>query len=317
MYSNSFYKISNNFNFSKIISIYIVVIGHYFGGVLWIPTAVSLFIFAFSSGFFTATRYRGQFKYKKYWIAKINRLLCPLIIINLFLLTLFLLQGRNGIFIWQTIPTILSLGGFFNWFHIPNPSPFGHGLWFFTLLIIFYAVYPILSIIYVDFYKATMLTISVLFSSFLGHFFLPMGHMLWLTIFGFVFGVYSSFWRQKWSELICYMPIMLVFLLSSILILNVIFHFNNFNYILLLMVCISAVETIMLYDIKFFLPNSLIHFLTGCIIYIYFIHTYLFVKNFTGICLIDFILSVTVITICGSIMHYIAIKKCSGIVFGR
>jgi hypothetical protein len=34
-----------------------LVAGHYFGGLLWIPTTIALFIFAFSSGDFSVEKF--------------------------------------------------------------------------------------------------------------------------------------------------------------------------------------------------------------------------------------------------------------------
>ena len=54
-------------------------------------------------------------------------------------------KGRH-IFNWQSLLGVFGLSGWLNWLYLPpNPSPFGAGLWYFTLLLLFYLGYPLLT----------------------------------------------------------------------------------------------------------------------------------------------------------------------------
>lgn len=110
----------------------------------WVPVTIGLLVFSFSSGYFTSLKYNGNFSKKEFWLKKARRLGVNLAVINVFLLILFLIQGRSGIWTWHTIVSLLGLNGFLNWFYIRNLSPFGAGMWFFTLLLVFYLAYPVL-----------------------------------------------------------------------------------------------------------------------------------------------------------------------------
>ena len=139
-------QISENFTLAKFLAIILVSTGHYFeGSLLWVPVTVGLFIFAFASGYFTAIKHTQRLPLKRFWIAKFKRLGPPIIVINLFLLALFLLQGREGIWHPHTLLGITGLSGFLNWLDIKSQSPFGAGLWFLTVLLLFYLVYPLLA----------------------------------------------------------------------------------------------------------------------------------------------------------------------------
>ncbi len=132
-------KISQNFTVAKFLSILLVVLGHFPKSFdIWVVVTIGLLVFSYSSGFFTFLKYNGDFDKKLFLLRKAERLAINLAVINIFLLILFLIRGENGIWTWQTIINVLGLNGFLNWFRIPNPSPYGGGMWFFTLLLIFY-----------------------------------------------------------------------------------------------------------------------------------------------------------------------------------
>ena len=140
----NFKTISYNFSIAKVLAILMVVTGHYFTKtipILWIPTTVALFIFAFSSGIFTSLKYRNNFNIKLFWKKKFVRLIPNLIVINIFLFVVFVYQHKAGIFTWHTLPALFGMSGVLNWLKIDNLSPFGYGLWFFTLLFINFYTY--------------------------------------------------------------------------------------------------------------------------------------------------------------------------------
>ena len=139
-------EVSENFTLAKFLAIILVSTGHYFeGSLLWVPVTVGLFVFAFASGYFTAIKHTPSLPLKAFWSAKLKRLGPSLIVINLFLLALFLLQGREGIWHPHTLLGITGLSGFLNWLDIKSQSPFGAGLWFLTVLLLFYLIYPLLA----------------------------------------------------------------------------------------------------------------------------------------------------------------------------
>lgn len=184
---------SFNFTVAKVLAILLVVTGHFFGGsLLWIPVTVGLFVFAYSSAYFTTKKYGDSFEHKSFWANKIGRLVIPFWLTQGFLLLFFVATGREGIWTWQTLIHWLGQSGWLNWFAIPNASPFGAGLWFFTLLLIFYLLYPYLSRWNGASARARLaLPIALAFALILDHE-VKVGHALWLTAFTFWFGVYVA-----------------------------------------------------------------------------------------------------------------------------
>ncbi len=182
---------SRVFDILKFGSICLVFFGHFFADtipLIWIPVTTALIVFGFSSGYFTSLKYSDSFDIKEFWKKKFQRLGVNILVINVFLLLVFVLQDKPGIWTWQTLVNFPGLTGFLNWFHIDNISPFGRGMWFFTLLIIFYAVYPVLRAIRSQHWPVFMIC-------FIGiaYFFSRLhdpGHALYLASVGFIAGVY-------------------------------------------------------------------------------------------------------------------------------
>ena len=153
---------------------------------------IGLLIFSYSSGFFTWLKYNGHYNKKAFWMKKVERLGLNLAVINIFLLILFLFQGKPEVMTWHTIVNMLGLTGFLNWFHVGNTSPFGAGMWFFTLLLIFYLFYP--GIEYLNRKKSVsyLFGISFVVLSYYLHGHIVYGHALWLTACGFVAGIFFA-----------------------------------------------------------------------------------------------------------------------------
>lgn len=299
--------ISYNFSIAKVASILMVVIGHYFGGILWIPTTFSLFVFAFSSGYFTSNKYRSSFDLKKFWHAKIVRLSYPLLTINLFLLIIFIAQRRVGIVSWQTLPSILGVSGFFTWFGINNPSPFGAGLWFFTLLLLFYLFYPLLSKFNQNHAVAVLFLLACLLIASTLNYMVPMGHGLWITAFAFIFGNYTGKYGLIIDPRIC----IIIFCISCSLLvaLNIAMNFNNLNYFFILFSSISIVAFLLNSKLPNFIINKLL-LLSGCVMQIYFIHTYLFVHEITKYTVINFMISIIIIIFCAMLLNKVTSYLC-------
>ena len=183
---------SRVFEILKFGSICLVFFGHFIGDIIpliYIPVTTALIVFSFSSGYFTNLKYKNSFNLQIFWKKKVQRLGTKLMVINCFLLSVFVFQNKSGVWTWQTIVHFLGLTGILNWLHISNPSPFGRGLWFFTLLIIFYLVYPGIK-------KNSITTLAHIHNIF--HVVLAYlcsrvhnpGHALYLTAAGFIAGAY-------------------------------------------------------------------------------------------------------------------------------
>jgi len=84
---------------------------------------------------------------------------------------------------------LFGLSGVLNWLDIHNRSGLGAGLWFFTLLLVFYLVYPMLAKLCQSKHRALAVavgsTIIAIYLEDKSH----IGHELWLTSLGFILGV--------------------------------------------------------------------------------------------------------------------------------
>ncbi len=271
-----FPTVSRNFTIAKVIGILIVAAGHYFeGSLLWIPATIALFVFGFSSGYFTSLRYRGQTDRADFWKAKFTRLLPAVVAIDLFLLALFLFEGRSGIWTWQSLISAAGLSGWLNWTGAQNPSPFGAGLWFFTLLLMFYLAYPLLRRMTGTARSALTTTVITLILVTILHHTINVGHMLWLTAGAFVLG--NAAGGKKLPLAPRGYPVVFVASLIAFAFLNAVLGMKSLNYPLLLGLCIAAVGWLLSAPLPNFGLNGLMR-LDACLLEIYFIHTYLFVR---------------------------------------
>lgn len=296
-------NISNNFHIVKVLSIVAVISGHYFREFtfLWVPVAIGLLIFSYSSGFFTWLKYNEHYDKKAFWMQKVERLGLNLAVINIFLLILFLIQGKPEVMTWHTIVNMLGLTGFLNWFHISNTSPFGAGMWFFTLLLIFYFSYP--AIEYLNRKKSTSYLFVFFFVvlAYYLHCHIKYGHALWLTACGFVVGVFFArngigvTGRLSVSIFGVILGIMLWF--------NYLLGIKNYNFFFILFLGILCIFS--LKDIQF--PGFLLmvgSLFSGCLLEIYLIHTYLFIEP-TGYRFVNFAISLFIILSSAKILQLI------------
>lgn len=269
-------RISFNFSVAKVLAILLVVAGHFFTGVpLWIPVTIGLFVFAYSSAYFTSRKYRSGFSTRSFWASKAWRLGIPFWVTQFSLLMLFLLTGKSGIWTWQTVIHWLGQSGWLNWFALPNPSPFGSGLWFLTLLLLFYLAYPA-----IDRWNAVgtraKISVSVAFAvALVLQHSVDVGHMLWVTAFAFWYGAYAGRYSVGGTDW--------TWLVVGVAIAAVLFGLNAaglkaLNIPLLAGVAIAFVHWLE----KVSLPKkylSWLQWLSPCVLEIYLIHTYLFVDQ--------------------------------------
>lgn len=299
--------ISVNFSVAKVISILLVATGHYFSTnssiPFWAPVSCGLFVFGFSSGYFTSKNYRFNFSYRIFWKKKFDRLFYRLLMINLFLLFLFLVQGKAHIWHWQTLLSITGLSGFLDWFNISIITPFGNGLWFFTVLLLFYLIFPLLNrLIYSKNHAVFFLSLFFLFSIVLNHH-LYMGHALWLTLLSFYCGVFSD----MHGYLITFknIAVFMIFSVVVFMILKLLLGFNDFNYFIVQIFSFAIVLFLFKYRLNKF-TFTVFTSISGAILEIYFIHTYLFVHIENMPTVVPFILSLVLIISVSMILSWSA-----------
>jgi surface polysaccharide O-acyltransferase-like enzyme len=237
---------------------------------------IGLFVFGFSSGFFTASKYRGDFSKRIFWSRKVKRLAFNLIIINLFLFLLFVYRGYGGVYSWQTLVSLFGLTGFLEWFHIPNESPFGNALWFFTLLLIFYGAYPLLERINRNRVSAYLTILCFAIIASILHYITSMGHMLWMTAISFAFGVFSRIHRVSVKPYLS--VISALGIAATMLYANIVTKMTALNYFFILGISVAVVFFLLEYKLPTWALGKMT-ILSGCVLEIYFIHTYLFVKS--------------------------------------
>jgi uncharacterized protein YneF (UPF0154 family) len=186
-------RTSNNFSAAKGAAVITVMIGHYTDiPNFWVVVSVALLIFSITSGYFTWQRYHGEFLLRKFWRRKLVRLLPQLFVIEIFLFALFLVQDQPGLWSWHTVINLSGMNGFLNWFRIPNQSPYGAGMWFLTLLIIFYGVYPLMEMVFRRKASSLFITVMGCLCFFLLNTYVLYSHAVWLTATGFIVGIFIA-----------------------------------------------------------------------------------------------------------------------------
>lgn len=288
----NFDNISKNLSVAKAFAALTVMFGHYTHiPNFWVVVSVGMLIFSISSGYFTSIHSHGSFSWKRYWYRKVNRLVPHLLVINIFLFCLFLVQKRTGIWTFDTVVNLIGMNGVLNWLRIQNQSPFGAGMWFLTLLIIFYAVYPLLE----KFYRNK--NVSILFTILMVSFFYYMhlkfiyGHALWLVASGFPIGLYLAYSKLSVKK---YFALLGIVIFSSLMLLChfvLIVDIDNYFFIIL----ISLFLIILLQKIK--LSNvilSLGKWLSGILLEVYLLHPYLKISP-TSNTILDILFSMIVV----------------------
>lgn len=268
--------VSHNFAVAKVLCILIVAAGHYFeGSLLWIPATVALFVFGFSSGYFTAQRYRSRFSVPAFWRAKILRLVPAILLIDAVLLALFVYQDRAGIWTVESLIAALGLSGWLNWLGLPNPGPYGAGLWFFTLLLMFYLAYPVLRMLTQSDRGALAVALVGLAATTALHYTVDVGHMLWPTVFAFLLGSVAGGRRWPGAGLLHLATCLGAALTLGAL--NAIAGINSFNYPLILLMSVTACGVLLTLPLPRRLCAPALWF-DACVLEIYFLHSYLFVR---------------------------------------
>ncbi|ALK95184.1 hypothetical protein AB595_27420 [Massilia sp. WF1] len=295
---------SFNYSLFKVLSILMVVTSHWFSNLpLWLPTTVGLFIFAFSSALFTTHGYSGQFDVTAFWRKKLRRLLVRYWFLLFFVSVLVLIEGRT-LFHWHSLIHVFGLSAFLDLFS-HNRSGLGKGLWFFTVLLLFYIVFPYLAKLCAasgkDFFLPLVVTALFMF---LNLHILP-GFALWLTMLGFFLGVYVGMYGTEVSS-----RLSLTLALGSMLaifVLNVAFGYKEATQWLVLLVCISINLWILKAHLPQWRPLVALATLETCLLEIFIIHSYFFVHP-SGNTVLDFLASLSLIIVLAWILNFAGSK---------
>lgn len=294
---------SENFEIAKVLSIWMIVTGHFFSNtMLWVPSTVALFVFGFASSYFTHLKYRMTFQPGPYWLNKIPRLMLPLLVIDVFLLVLCSFRSSRPIWVWQTVPHLLGLGGALDWFGVENVSPLGRGMWFLTLLLVFYAGYPLLRIVNQSVVGSwTAMILSLLG---VGYFQIefPVGYSLWSTAFSFVFGAFVAERKPFTSTVFCMFGGIVT--MSTLGLLNVVLKEHSYNHVLILATSVFVTLWLLKASLPMWLYRSTRVF-SRMLLEIYLIHTYLFLAV-TGSLAADYVLSLIVIAAVAAALRLLA-----------
>ena len=288
-------RVSFNFRVARAVAILLVFTGHFGTGIafFWVPVSIGLFVFGFSSAYFTSAKYHGRFQMAAYWKKKLYRLGPKLLVTDLFLLVLFILRGESGILTWQTPVNLLGLTGFLNWMHLANPSPFGAGLWFFTLLLLFYAVYPVLRKLAWSQAALGFVTCLGLVGAVVLNRYVVVGHALWFTAWSFIFGVLVQRVSLKLRPVLG--AVTVIVSAAAMLVLNLVLEFKALNFVLIVVASVGTV--FWLKDAR--LPRRLfgpVATVFGSTLEIYFVHSYLFLR-LTGRPILDYVVSLICVVV--------------------
>jgi hypothetical protein len=196
----------------------------------------------------------------------------------------------------------LGLSGVLNWSAIPNQSALGAGLWFFTLLLMFYLSYPYLAKLCQSKSATVWTALAATAGAVLLQQRVHMGHELWLTALGFILGVGYGLHEPKFRSR--YVFFMAGLLGVGLLGINLFSSYKQFNTILIAAtsICIS------LWLSKAVLPNwsvlKLLARFEKYLLEIFVMHTYLFM-HFLGHSVLDFAVSLLLIVIAAIAINHV------------
>lgn len=284
--------VSRNFSIAKVLAIFVVVTSHWFKDIdLWVLASIALFLFGFSSAYFTGCIYGVGVDVRAFWNNKLRRLGVRYWLILGVLAVIVTLQGRD-IFHWHSIVHLVGLSGVLNLFG-SSASALGNGLWFFTLLLLFYAAYPLLAPRLLASARTTIVIAAATVGLVVLDQTLRLGFSLWLTMLGFLIGIYAGVNRLRLNTTV--LNVVLVAIPLLIAVANVVFRVREFNTVLLISFSLAVSlrltrPGLWLGGLGFLVP------LEACLLEIYLIHTYLFIHP-TGNSVVDFMISLVLIVI--------------------
>jgi len=290
--------VSRNFSIAKVLSIFMVVASHWFRELdLWILATIALFLFGFSSAFFTGRIYGVQVDVRAFWANKLRRLGVRYWLILSVLSGLLILQGHD-IAHWHTIVHFVGLSGILNLFG-PSASALGGGLWFFTLLLFFYMIYPLLARHLIASPRSSVALVAVTVALLLADHWLRLGFSLWLTMLGFFIGIYVGVNHLRMRPMALNLTLFAIPVLIAVA--NGVLHLRQFNSVLLFAFALTVslrltLPGLWLGGLRFLVP------LEAYLLEIYLIHGYLFIHP-TGNSVMDFTFSLVIVVVAAIVLN--------------
>lgn len=304
---------SFNYSVAKVIAIFTVMAGHWFTGtILWIPVTFGLFVFAFSSAYFTTRIYGVGIDRRRFWRKKLERLGLRYWVILSFLSVVVVMKGGTVLH-WHTLVHFLGVSGVLNWLFIPNRSGLGAGLWFFTLLLLFYFAYPYLAKLCERKINAGLFAIAATASAVYLENTYKVGHELWLTALGFLLGVACGMHETRMRAYGA--AVLFIVACGALLGLNMLSGQRQFNTVLIAAASISlslwlAKGTPILRPV-----GAVIAKFEKYLLEIFLIHTYLFI-HFFGSSVVDFLASLLLVVLAAMALN-MAVEWMSARIFER
>lgn len=299
-------SISFNFSLFKVLSILCVATSHWPSMQtlpMWIPTTIGLVIFSFSSGLFTTRIYGVDLDVRAFWRKKVERLAVRYWFLLAFLSVILLAEGRT-VFHWHSLVHVFGLSGFLN-LAGPSASALGAGLWFFTLLLMFYLAYPYLARLAAASRGNVMVPmLTTLLFFYLNHA-VVLPFSLWLTALGFILGVFVGMYGTRLPA-----RVSLAMTLVSLAILlanNLVFGYKSVNGVLVGVACIATNLWLMQAQLPKWKILQALARLETCLLEIFIIHTYLFIHP-TGIGPLDFAMTMSLVIVVAWILNILGSK---------
>lgn len=294
--------VSRNFSFAKVVAILTVATGHWFTGtILWIPVTFGLLVFAFSSGYFTSAIYGANIDRERFWRKKLERLGLRFWVVMLFIVA-FGTMPNTTIWHWHSLVHLAGLTGVLNWIQVKNESTLGNGLWFFTLLLLFYLAYPYLAQASRTKRSAAMVLAGGFVIAVSLEENIKVGHELWLTAYAFIAGVAWGAHRPRLPAM--WALALTLSLWGALLVLNVV-GIKFLNTVLLAAGGLSVAVWLTVVQLPQWSVIDKIAVLDRYVLEIFLVHMYLFIKP-TGNQIADFLISLCLIIVVSVLLGRLA-----------
>lgn len=189
-----------------------------------------------------------------------------------------------------------------NWAGIPNQSALGAGLWFFTLLLVFYLSYPYLARLARPRMAAGAIIISGFVMAVVLEENIKVGHELWLTAYGFIAGVAWGIHRPQPSASL--MLLLTALLWSALLVLNLT-GYKGLNTVLIAGGAFSLAIWLTVSQLPNWGVIGWVAKLDKYLLEIFLVHTYLFIHP-SGHSVVDFLISLSLIFLVSVALGWIA-----------
>ena len=308
-------RVSLNFSVAKVLAIFTVVLGHFgvrnFGLSVWIPVTFGLFLFAFSSGYFTRLLYGEHVNRATFWRKKLERLAVRYWVVLALIAVIVAFKGKTVLH-WHSLVHAAGMSGVLNWFGIRNYSGLGAGLWFFTLLLLFYLAYPFLARMAARKARALLMLAGGFVLAVYLQDKVQVGHMRWPTAFAFVAGVVFG---AQGVRLPAWLPLLAAAGFSAGMLLLNKLGIKEWNIALIAAGSLSLALWLVVGRIPAWPLMRKLAKLEKYLLEIFLVHTYLFVRP-TGNWGLDFALTLALIML-ASILVGRAADALSAVVFRK